>query len=140
MWATGLDVSSFHSKMNALGEDIVSFLLKSLRPGSDAVRNFDGFVISTDAANFSVGANLMQLLLAVQDGEWDEIELTVKQFQNMTQAVKFCPRAGGGSTRGHVLGGWDGDLHACGGAAGTPGTLHGAGGDRRRFDSRRWRV
>jgi 3-hydroxyacyl-CoA dehydrogenase len=34
------------------------------------VKNFDGFVLSTDAPNFSVGANLMQLLLAAQDGEW----------------------------------------------------------------------
>ena len=101
----GIGCFEFHSKMNALGEDIVSFLLRSLRPGSDAVRNFDGFVISTDAANFSVGANLMQLLLAVQDGEWDEIELTVKQFQNMTQAVKFCPRPVVVAPAGMCLGG-----------------------------------
>ena len=101
----GIGCFEFHSKMNALGDDIVAFLLKSLRAGSDAVKNFDGFVISTDAANFSVGANLMQLLLAVQDGEWDEIELTVKQFQNMTQAVKFCSRPVVVAPAGMCLGG-----------------------------------
>jgi 3-hydroxyacyl-CoA dehydrogenase len=101
----GIGCFEFHSKMNALGEDIVSFLLKSLRSGSDAVKNFDGFVISTDAQNFSVGANLMQLLLAVQDGEWDEIQDTVKQFQQMTQAVKFCQRPVVAAPAGMCLGG-----------------------------------
>ncbi len=101
----GIGCFELHSKMNALGEDIVSFLLKSLRSGSDAVKNFDGFVISTDAQNFSVGANLMQLLLAVQDGEWDEIQDTVKQFQNMTQAVKFCQRPVVSAPAGMCLGG-----------------------------------
>ena len=48
----GIGCFELHSKMNALGEDIVSFLLKHLRAGSDAVKNFDGFVISTDAQNF----------------------------------------------------------------------------------------
>ena len=36
----GIGCFEFHSKMNSLGEDIVSFLLKKLQPGSDAVRNF----------------------------------------------------------------------------------------------------
>jgi 3-hydroxyacyl-CoA dehydrogenase len=39
-----------------------------------------------------VGANLMQLLLAAQEGEWDEIDVMVRAFQRMTWAIKFCPR------------------------------------------------
>jgi 3-hydroxyacyl-CoA dehydrogenase len=34
----------------------------------------------------------MQLLLAIQDQEWDEVDLAVRAFQGMTQAVKFCLR------------------------------------------------
>ena len=101
----GIGCFDFHSKMNALGEDIVSFLRKQLQPGSDAVRNFDGFVISTDAQNFSVGANLLQLLLAAQEEEWDDIALTIEQFQAMTQAVKFCPRPVVAAPAGLTLGG-----------------------------------
>ncbi len=101
----GIGCFEFHSKMNALGDDIVSFLRTQLQPGSNAVRNFDGFVISTDATNFSVGANLMQLLLAVQDEEWEEIGLTVKHFQAMTQAIKFCPRPVVAAPAGLTLGG-----------------------------------
>jgi 3-hydroxyacyl-CoA dehydrogenase len=101
----GIGCFEFHSKMNALGDDIVSFLLKKLQPGSDAVRNFDGFIITSDAQNFTVGANLMQLLLAIQDEEWDEIELSVRQFQGMTQAVKFCERPVVAAPFGLCLGG-----------------------------------
>jgi 3-hydroxyacyl-CoA dehydrogenase len=101
----GIACFEFHSKMNSLGMDIVSFLLKSLQPGSEAVRNFEGFVITSDAVNFSVGANLMQLLLGIQDEEWDEIDLTVRQFQAMTQAVKFCPRPVVAAPFGLCLGG-----------------------------------
>jgi 3-hydroxyacyl-CoA dehydrogenase len=101
----GIGCFEFHSKMNALGDDIVSFLLKQLQPGSEAVRNFDGFIITNDAQNFTVGANLMQLLLAIQDEEWDEIELSVRQFQGMTQAIKFCQRPVVAAPFGLCLGG-----------------------------------
>ncbi len=88
----GVAAIELHSKMNALGGDIVSFIAQTLKPTSEAVANFEAFVITGDSTNFSVGANLMQLLLSVQEEEWDEIELAVKQFQGMTQAIKFCPR------------------------------------------------
>ena len=78
--------------MNALGDDIVSFVTPNPAPRQRAVRNFRGFVITNDAANFSAGANLVQLLLAAQDEEWDEIDLYIRAFQDMTQAIKFCPR------------------------------------------------
>jgi 3-hydroxyacyl-CoA dehydrogenase len=88
----GIACIEFHSKMNSIGEDIVRLVQETLQPGSKAVRNFEGFVISGDAANFSVGANLMQVLLAIQDEEWDELRRYIREFQAMTQAIKFCPR------------------------------------------------
>ena len=91
MWATASAAFEFHTKMNALGGDIVDFVRKTLRPDSEAVRNFRGFVITNDAANFSAGANLVQLLLAAQDEEFDEIDVYIRAFQEMTQAIKFCP-------------------------------------------------
>jgi 3-hydroxyacyl-CoA dehydrogenase len=88
----GVAALELHSKMNALGDDIVSLITQTLKPASQQVADFEAFVITGEGANFSVGANLMQLLLAAQDQEWDEVELAVRAFQNMTQAVKFCPR------------------------------------------------
>jgi 3-hydroxyacyl-CoA dehydrogenase len=94
-----------HSKMNALGEDIVSLITQTLKASSQTVAEFEAFVITGDSGNFSVGANLMQLLLAVQEEEWDEVDLMVKGFQNMTQAVKFCPRPVVVAPYGMCLGG-----------------------------------
>ena len=42
--------------MNALGGDIVSFITQTLKPNSEATRNFDAFVITSDAANFVCAA------------------------------------------------------------------------------------
>jgi 3-hydroxyacyl-CoA dehydrogenase len=78
--------------MNAIGDDILSMLTQTLKAESEAVRNFDAFVVTGDAKNFSVGANLVQLLLTMQEGEWDELELAIRAFQNATQTIKFCPR------------------------------------------------
>jgi 3-hydroxyacyl-CoA dehydrogenase len=101
----GVAAIELHSKMNALGGDIVNLITQTLKPGSEIVRNFSAFVITGDSANFSVGANLMQLLLGIQEEEWDEVELAVKQFQNMTQAIKFCPRPVVVAPYGMCLGG-----------------------------------
>jgi 3-hydroxyacyl-CoA dehydrogenase len=88
----GVACIELHSKKSAIGDDIMRLIPKTLEPTSDAVRDFRAFVISSDADNFSVGANLMQLLLAAQEGEWEDVELTIRAFQRMTQSIKFCPR------------------------------------------------
>jgi 3-hydroxyacyl-CoA dehydrogenase len=81
-----------HSMKNAIGGDVLSLVTSVLRPDADAVRDFDGFVLTGDRDNFTVGANLMQLLLIAQEGEWEEIAAVIRGFQQMTAAIKFCPR------------------------------------------------
>jgi 3-hydroxyacyl-CoA dehydrogenase len=88
----GIGCIELHSLKNAIGGDVVALISAVLHPASDAVRDFAGFVISGDRENFSVGANLMQLLLTVQEGEWDELSAAIHGFQQMTAAIKFCPR------------------------------------------------
>jgi 3-hydroxyacyl-CoA dehydrogenase len=88
----GVACIELHSKKSAIGDDIMRLITKTLEPASDSVRDFRAFVISSDADNFSVGANLMQLLLAAQEGEWEDVDLTIRAFQRMTQSIKFCPR------------------------------------------------
>jgi 3-hydroxyacyl-CoA dehydrogenase len=87
----GVGCIEFHSKMNSLGGDIISLITQTLKPGGLG-DNFDAFVITNDATNFSVGANLMLLLMSVQEEEWDEVDLMIRQFQGMTQAIKFSPK------------------------------------------------
>jgi 3-hydroxyacyl-CoA dehydrogenase len=88
----GIACIELHSVKSAIGGDVVSLISSVLAAASEPVRNFRGFVISSDAENFSVGANLMQLLLSMQEGEWDEINLAIRGFQQMTAAIKFCSR------------------------------------------------
>ena len=87
----GMACIEFHSKMNAIGADIVQFILQTLKPVGPG-DNFEAFVITNDAANFSVGANVMLLLMSIQEEEWDDIDLAIRQFQGMTQAIKFSPK------------------------------------------------
>jgi len=94
-----------HSLKNAIGGDVLALITAVLNPGSDAVRDFAGFVIASDRENFSVGANLMQLLLAAQEGEWDELAGVIHGFQQMTAAIKFCPRPVVAAPFGLTLGG-----------------------------------
>ena len=87
----GVGCIEFHSKMNAIGADIVQLISQTLRGGGPGDA-FDAFVIGNEAANFSAGANLMLLLMSIQEDDWDEVDLAIRQFQAMTQAIKFSPK------------------------------------------------
>jgi 3-hydroxyacyl-CoA dehydrogenase len=88
----GIGCIELHSLKNAIGGDVLALISAVLNPSSDAVRDFAGFVITGDREHFSVGANLMQLLLTAQEGEWEELAAVIHGFQQMTAAIKFCPR------------------------------------------------
>ena len=101
----GIGCIELHSLKNAIGGDVLAMISSVLKPDSDAVRDFAGFVIASDRENFSVGANLMQLLLAAQEGEWEELAAVIHGFQQMTAAIKFCPRPVVAAPFGLTLGG-----------------------------------
>ncbi|MGA8042876.1 MAG: 3-hydroxyacyl-CoA dehydrogenase NAD-binding domain-containing protein [Terracidiphilus sp.] len=101
----GIGCIELHAVKNAIGADVVQLVSAVLNPASDAVRDFAGFVISGDREHFSVGANLLQLLLVAQEGEWEEVDLAIRGFQQMTQAIKFCPRPVVVTPFGMTLGG-----------------------------------
>jgi 3-hydroxyacyl-CoA dehydrogenase len=88
----GIGCIELHSLKNAIGGDVVAMISSVLSPTSEAVKNFKGFVISGDRDRFSVGANLMQLLLGAQEGDWEEVEGAIRAFQQMSMSIKFCPR------------------------------------------------
>ncbi len=100
----GVACVEFHSKMNVIGGDIIQLILQTLKPGGLG-ESFDAFVISNDAPHFCAGANIMLLLMAIQEEEWDDIDLLIRQFQQMTQAVKFSPKPVVVAPFGMALGG-----------------------------------
>jgi 3-hydroxyacyl-CoA dehydrogenase len=98
----GVVCCEFHAKMNAIGADLIAMMHKGLkRLESD----FDAMVIANQAVNFSVGANLMLVLVAAQEQEWDELHMAVKQFQNVNLAVKYAPKPVVAAPQGMALGG-----------------------------------
>jgi 3-hydroxyacyl-CoA dehydrogenase len=98
----GVACVEFHAKMNAIGADLIAMLHKGLkRLDSD----FDAMVIANQAVNFSVGANLMLVLVGAQEQEWDELHMAVKQFQNINLALKYAPKPVVAAPQGMALGG-----------------------------------
>jgi len=79
----------FHSKMNTLGEDAMVMLQAGLE---ETNRNFEAMIIANEGETFSAGANLMLVLLAAQEGEWDDLNLAVQRFQQMNMALKYAAK------------------------------------------------
>ena len=82
----GVLAVSLHSKMNAIGGDALSMLQRGVREASD---NFSALVVAAEGPNFSVGANLMLLLLEAQEGNWEDIDAMVRSFQKSTTGLRY---------------------------------------------------
>ena len=98
----GVLAVDLHSKMNAIGGDTIDMLEHGVRAAEDGHR---ALVIATAGPHFSAGANLMLLLLAAQDGEWDDVDLMVRSFQRATMALRLSGVPVVIATAGMALGG-----------------------------------
>ena len=85
----GVACLEFHAKMNAIGGDIVELARWAV---DEVEKNFLGMVIGNQGENFSVGANLMLLLLEAQEGNREEIDQMVRAFQKMTLSFRYSAR------------------------------------------------
>lgn len=85
----GVACLEFHSKMNSIGGDTLSMLKASL---AEVEKNFLGLVVANQGQNFSVGANLMLVLLGAQEEDWDELDLAIRAFQQATMSLRYSPK------------------------------------------------
>lgn len=90
------------SKLNLIGMDTMDLLRRGVEL---AANRYDGFVIGTQAADFSAGANLALLLLEAEDDEWDQLDRVVRTFQAVTTALRSAPVPVVAAPRGRTLGG-----------------------------------
>jgi len=79
----------FHTKLNTLGEDNVMMLQAGLE---ETNRNFEAMIIANEGETFSAGANLMLVLLAAQEGEWDDLNMAVQRLQQVHMALKYAAK------------------------------------------------
>jgi 3-hydroxyacyl-CoA dehydrogenase len=77
----------FHSKMNAISGDILAMTHKAVKRAEE---EGVGLVIGNRGANFSVGANLMMLAVALAEGAYEDIDMVIRSFQKATMAVKYA--------------------------------------------------
>ena len=98
----GVACLEFHTKMNALGDDIISMLAQS---GEIVSRDFDGLVIANHGSNFSAGANLPLVLFTAQEEEWDDLDWGIKALQNALMKLKYLDKPVVAAPAGMALGG-----------------------------------
>ncbi|MBV9927628.1 MAG: 3-hydroxyacyl-CoA dehydrogenase [Acidobacteria bacterium] len=85
----GVACLEFHSKMNSIGGDTLQMVKAAL---TEVEKNFLGLVVGNQGQNFSVGANIMLVLMGAQEEEWDEIDLGIRQFQQATMSLRYSPK------------------------------------------------
>ena len=90
LWDTGDGIAclEFHSKMNTLDMDSMSLIRQSI----DTVKQkFSALVIHNESENFSAGANLGLLMIALQESNWDTVSALINEGQQAYQALKYAP-------------------------------------------------
>ncbi|HJR81073.1 MAG TPA: 3-hydroxyacyl-CoA dehydrogenase/enoyl-CoA hydratase family protein [Anaerolineales bacterium] len=98
----GVACLEFHTKMNALDEDIMSMALEAF---DRLETDFDGLVIGNEAENFSAGANLFMMVVGAQQGMWDMLEAAVRKLQDMNMRMRYSPKPIVVAPAGLTLGG-----------------------------------
>lgn len=92
----------FHTKMNAIGSEILEGITKSIEI---AEQDFRGLVLGNQGPHFSAGANLAMILMLATEQEFDEIDLAVRQFQKTTMRIRYSAIPVVAAPHGMTLGG-----------------------------------
>jgi len=85
----GVACLEFHSKMNSIGGDTLEMLKIAL---NEVEKNFVGLVVGNQGQNFTVGANLMLMLMEAQDENWEELDLIGRLFQSSVMSLRYSPK------------------------------------------------
>ncbi|MDJ0278215.1 3-hydroxyacyl-CoA dehydrogenase NAD-binding domain-containing protein [Sphingomonas sp. 2R-10] len=104
VWDVGDGVACFEftGKSNALDDKVLALIGEAIPL---VASRFKALVIYTDAANFSVGANLFLALWAVKAGQWEAIDRLIAGGQQAFKALKYAPFPVVAAPAGMALGG-----------------------------------
>jgi|SRR5579871_1703686 3-hydroxyacyl-CoA dehydrogenase len=92
----------FHAKMNAIDDDLTAMMKAGIE---EAQKNWRAVVIGNEAPDFSVGANLAQVLMGAKMRMWPLIEKGVNALQQTHLALKYSQVPVVVAPAGRVLGG-----------------------------------
>ncbi|MCD6150597.1 MAG: 3-hydroxyacyl-CoA dehydrogenase [Deltaproteobacteria bacterium] len=98
----GVACLEFHTKMNAIDGDVGNMIYESC----DIVeKDFLGLVVANHGTNFSVGANLFQVFVTIQQGDWDILDKMIHDFQYANMRLKYSTRPVVTAPAGMAVGG-----------------------------------
>lgn len=99
----GVGLLEFHTKMNSVDPDIITAMHQAVDEieGND----WNGLVIANGAETFSVGANLLLVMMNAQAGNWDEISKMIDNFQQANQRMRYSVKPVVTAPAGMALGG-----------------------------------
>ncbi|MCL4167143.1 UNVERIFIED_CONTAM: hypothetical protein GTU68_012078, partial [Idotea baltica] len=93
----------FKSKMNAIGEGILTGIMASIDIAEKD--GWKGIVIGNKSENFTVGANLMMIGMMAFQQQFDMLNMAVKQFQDTTMRCRYSNIPVVAATQGFTFGG-----------------------------------
>ena len=93
----------FQTKMNAIGGEVLEGINKAIDIAEKD--GWRGIVLGNNAPNFSAGANLAMIMMQAVDQEWDELNFTIKYFQNTVMRIRHSAIPVVSAPHGMTLGG-----------------------------------
>jgi 3-hydroxyacyl-CoA dehydrogenase len=100
----GVLLLEFHSKMNAIDDDIVKMMVQA-KTMLEQEGQYKGLVVGNDGENFCVGANIFMMAVAAQQGMLDQIETATEALQNILLAYHYSPKPVVVAVHNRALGG-----------------------------------
>jgi 3-hydroxyacyl-CoA dehydrogenase len=98
----GIGCIEFHTKMNSIDEGIIDMLRYAVDEGQ---QQFRGLVIYNDDPVFCAGANVMLVLMAARQGEWQTLDAAINGLQQAQLLLKYSPIPIVAAPSGQALGG-----------------------------------
>ncbi len=93
----------FTSKSNAIGAGIIMGINETIKIAEEG--DWQGIVIGNNSPNFSVGANLVLMSMQAMNNQFDQLEMGIKAFQDMTMNIRYSKIPVVCATQGYVFGG-----------------------------------
>ena len=100
----GVGLLEFRSKSNSLGQEVITGVMEAIEK-VETDRDLRGVIIGNEGSNFSVGANLGEVAMALMMGEVSDLEPFIAKFQQAVFKIRYATKPVVVTTHQRVLGG-----------------------------------